>query len=251
MNKSIIILLSLTLFSQVLWADDIVITADPWCPYLCEPESDMPGFMVEIAQQVFKKAGHNLIYKHEPWARALRNSRMGTNNGSIGAYKSDAPDHIFTAEELGVSTTLFFIKKGTAWRYNSTVSLEKITIGVIRGYSYGGELDAYVKKHQKNWKKVQISDSLHSLVKKLLAGRIDTFPDDRMVVNWYVKKNNLSGKLQEAGLAVDSEKLYIAFSPKLKSSQKYAEILSNGIGEFRKNGQLSKILSRYGLEDWK
>jgi len=251
MKPLIILFLSLTFFSQTLWADDIVIAADPWCPYICEPESDTPGFMVEIAEQIFQKAGHKLIYKAEPWARALRNSRIGKINGAIGAYKSDAPDHIFAEEELGVSTTPFFIKKGTAWKYDGPVSLEKVTIGVIRGYSYGNEVDAYVKKHQKNWERVQVSNSLNSLVKKLLVGRIDTFPEDRMVVNWYVKRNNLPEKLQEAGLAVDSEELYIAFSPKLKSSDNYRKILSNGIRVLRKSGQLSETLSRYGLQDWK
>lgn len=237
--------------APLLRAEELVIVADPWCPYVCEPKSDKPGFMVEIARTIFGKAGHTIHYKNEPWARVIKNTTNGKINGAFGAFKSDAVGHIFSDEELGMSTMPFFVKTGTAWKYSGLDSLTNVTLGVIRGYSYRDEIDAYVKKHRKNSKRVQVSNTLDSLIKKVMVGRIDTFPDDRMVVGWYLKQNNLSGKLQEAGLAVEAEELYIAFSPKLQSSKEYADILSKGIEAIRNNGELSRIMSRYGLKDWK
>lgn len=57
--------------------------------------------------------------------------------------------------------------------------------------------------------------------------------------------------IQAKGVAVKPEKACIAFSPALPQSEKYAEILSAGIAELRKSGELKQILSKYGLEDWK
>jgi polar amino acid transport system substrate-binding protein len=251
MKKFLMLAVVTMMIAPLLRAEELVVTADPWCPYVCEPESDKPGFMVEIARTIFGKAGHTIHYKNEPWARVIKNTTNGKINGAFGAFKSDAPGHIFAKEELGVSTILFYVEKGTSWKYSGPASLANVTLGVIRGYSYGDEVDAYVQKYRKNSKRVQVSNTLDSLVKKLMVGRIDAFPDDRMVVEWYLEQKNLSGKLQEAGLAVEAKELYIAFSPKLQSSKEYADILSKGIETIRKNGELSRILSRYGLKDWK
>jgi len=57
-NLSIIaLLLSLFLISPAI-ADTITIRADVWCPYNCEPDSEKPGYMIEIVQKnicYFKK----------------------------------------------------------------------------------------------------------------------------------------------------------------------------------------------------
>lgn len=251
MKKLIAFCFVTLLFSQVLWADDIKIYADPWCPYSCEPGSEKPGFMVEITGVIFEKAGHKLIYKTKPWARVIKGTSTGSINGAFGAFKSDAPDHIFSAEEIGVSNTPLFVKKDSSWRYKGSASLEKVALGVIRGYSYGTAVDTHVKKYPKNQKKVQFSNTLDTLVKKLQKGRIAAFPEDRVVFSWYVKQNNLSGQFKEAGVASVAENLYIAFSPKIAASKEYAKIFAKGIRKMRKNGELSKILAKYGLKDWK
>lgn len=242
---------SIVLFSQFVFADEIILAADPWCPYDCEANSDKPGFMIEIAQSIFEKAGHQVTYKVQPWARVLKNTKDGKINGAVGAFISDAPDCVFSTEELGLSTTFFYGKKGTTWKYSNIASLEGKTVGVIRGYSYGEALDAYVKKHQKNSKKVQLSNTLDSLAKKLLKGRIDIFPEDSMVAGFHFQQNNIAGEFQKVGLLNEAEKVYIAFSPKLESSKNYVKLIDSGMKALRKSGELSKILARYGLKDWK
>jgi len=240
-----------SIYSQATFADEIVIAADPWCPYACEPGSEKPGFMVEVTRKIFEKSGHNIVYKNKPWARALSDSRNGKTNGVFGAFKSDAPNHAFPSEAIGMSTTPFYVKNDADWKYSDTTSLTKVTLGVIRDYSYGDNIDNYLKKTPEERGKIQIVTTLESQVKKLIHGRITTFPEDRMVVGWYLKKNNLTGQLKEAGIAIEAEDLYLAFSPKLEASKQYTKIFDEGIIALRKNGTLAKILNRYGVSDWK
>jgi len=47
-----------------------------------------------------------------------------------------------------------------------------------------------------------------------------------------------------------AEEVYIAFSPAISSSKKYAAILDEGIKRLRKEGRLAEILGKYNLEDW-
>jgi len=42
-------------------------------------------------------------------------------------------------------------------------------------------------------------------------------------------------------------KAYIAFSPKLQTSKKYAKILSKGMVEIKESGQLDEIIKKYKL----
>lgn len=61
---SLALLLAVVL--QCARAETITIVADPWCPYNCEPGSDEPGFMVEIARRVFAEAGIEVRYETVP-----------------------------------------------------------------------------------------------------------------------------------------------------------------------------------------
>lgn len=65
------------------------------------------------------------------------------------------------------------------------------------------------------------------------------------------KAIGLLDKIKPAGYGVEPAYIYIAFSPNRPESPMLAQQLSDGIRELRSNGQLKKILDRYGLLDWK
>jgi ABC-type amino acid transport substrate-binding protein len=44
--------------------------------------------------------------------------------------------------------------------------------------------------------------------------------------------------------------LYIGFSPENPNSQVHADIFDRGINAMRENGELKRILTLYGAEDW-
>ncbi len=132
-------------------------------------------------------------------------------------------------------------------------SLEKAAIGVIKDYSYGEIFDKYVKDNSKNSKRIQIvfgADAFKSNSKKLMIGRLTAFVEDKMVAFSYLKKMGMTDKVTIAG-ELSKDNVYIAFSPKRKTSKKYAKILSDGMVRLRKSGKLNKILAKYGLKDWK
>ncbi|MCF8076816.1 MAG: transporter substrate-binding domain-containing protein [Desulfotignum sp.] len=72
------------------FAGDLLRAADPWCPYNCEEADPHPGFMVEMARQVFEKHGIRVTYVTVPWAHAIYGTRTGQYDGIIGAGRIDA-----------------------------------------------------------------------------------------------------------------------------------------------------------------
>lgn len=249
---SILFLLSLII---VTMADEITIVADPWCPFSCEPGSSKPGYMVEVAQKVFAKAGHTIKYSNLDWDVAIEKSRKGEYNGIIGAYIEDAPDFVFPANSLGNAGNVFFVKEDEKWKYTGIASLSKIKVGKIKGYSYGDALDKEFDVQEKagNLFVATGDDALGVLVDKLMSGEIQAIIEDPAVLSDYLVENvmlDILGQLKEAGNEGKPSPVYIAFSPKNPKSKEYAKILSDGIQAMIGSGEMAKILLKYEIKKW-
>ena len=234
-------------------ATEILLVADPWCPYNCEQTDTHPGFMVEIARHIFEKCGHTVKYINVPWARAIYGTREGQYDGIIGTGRDETPDFVFPDIEQGLARHTFYVKKGNPWRYDGLDSLEDITLGVIKNYSYGNLFNQYIQPNQHNPKRVQVVSGENGLalnIRKLMENKIDALIEDRAVFQHHLRQTNTTDPFEEAGVA-DREKVYIAFSPNMKKAETYADLLTRGMKTLRESGKLSEILKKYGLQDWK
>lgn len=233
-------------------AATITIAADQWCPYNCEPGSATPGFMIEIAQKVLGEAGHTIEYSNLPWSRAIDEARKGKYTAIVGAAKDDAEDFVFPGNALGISKTVFAIRKGDPWKYSGIASLAGVSVGTIQDYSYSEEFDAYVAANAKDSAKIQVAtgeDALSTNIKKLEAKRIGAFVEDNAVLQYELKQAGKAGAFDVAGDLGDAE-LFIAFSPALPESKEYARLLGEGVAKLRASGELATILAKYGVSDW-
>ncbi|MDF1877156.1 transporter substrate-binding domain-containing protein [Sulfurimonas sp. SAG-AH-194-L11] len=249
--KKIILLVSI--FCTVAFGDIITIVGDEWCPYNCKVTDKNQGYLVDIARVIFEKNGHTVKYTvSSSWNQAILDTKNNKYNAIIGAYKSDAKDFIFPSLSQGVSANAFFTKKKTQWKYTGVNSLHDITIGAIKSYSYGAVLDKYIQENKNNHNRVQLisgNRAIYHNAKKLLYDTIDVMIEDPYVLKYYFKEKNSHVPFKTVG-TIDIDNIYIAFSPNNPHSKKYARILSQGINDLRKNGELNKILSKYGLYDW-
>lgn len=252
-RTTIITLLFLLLFGNLFGAEKIIIAADAWMPFNGEPGSSKPGYMIEIAEKIFTGAGYDFEYKILPWSRAIKEAELGNINGIIGAFYNDAPNFVFPAEELAIVQNGFFVLKGTNWKYTGNQSLLTINLGLITDYSYGEELDTFFKNNkEKGYFQFNYGENpLEKNINKLLSKRIDVILESTSVFLYKTNEMGISHKIKAAGKVEGSEKAYIAFSPTNRHSQTYARILSEGIAELRKSGELKIILQKYGLKDWK
>jgi len=255
MILSVFILLPATAFS-----DTILLKSDTWCPYNCALDAKLPGYTIEVAKKIFEKAGHKLKYEIVPWSRALKLVKEGDITAIVGVTKNEAPELIFPEQEFGISVIHFFKRKGFAWTFAGTESLKTVRVGIMDDYEYGSELDEYFENN-KNTKKVQIIKAKEPLVlniRKLLRKRIDVIPEDKAAFINTANSMRVWDKIEDAGIdpisskeGLDESKLYIAFSPKNPKSKEYAKLITDGIEQMRLSGELSNILAKYKLTDWR
>jgi polar amino acid transport system substrate-binding protein len=230
----------------------ITLVADQWCPYNCEPNSDRPGFMIEIAEYAFGEAGFEVAYLNVPWARAINDTRLGEYDGLVGAGREETPDFIFPEHPLGVAAHTFYTPRDSLWRYSGISSLKNVVLGVIKDYSYGDLYQSYIVHNEDNPRRVQVvagETGLDKNLRKLQAGRISALVEDRNVLQFHLLQTKGYKDITEAGLAY-REEVYIAFSPSLERSAVYADILSRALPKLRASGKLEEILMKYGIEDW-
>lgn len=86
---------ALLFFPCAVQADTIRIKADEWCPFNCLPDTDSKGYMIELAEKIFEKAGHRIKYEVMPWSRSIDHARKGKIEAIAGATKGEVPTFIF------------------------------------------------------------------------------------------------------------------------------------------------------------
>lgn len=234
-------------------ADVITLRSDLWCPYACDPKSDRPGFMVEIAREVFKKHGHTIDYSLMNWARAIADVRIGKFDALLGCSKGDAEGFVFPKVPTGIMSSHYFVLESNPWNYSGVDSLKNKSFGVINEYSYGDAIDEQIKKKNPALKAVAGAEPLSRMIQMTENKRLDGFVENPVVLEYnlsLLKKDKKLFKAASPNLANDPD-LFISFAPGLPKSKEYARILDEGMNELRKSGKLKAILSRYGLEDWK
>lgn len=232
-------------------ADTITIRADSWYPMNGDPGADKPGYMIELARAVFEPAGHTVDYGVMPWERAVNSVRSGDYDCVVGAYKEDAPDFIFPEESWGDDETHLWVTADSNWRYTGLDSLDGKNIGLIGGYAYADDFDAYTENHPGQVQFINANNALEQNIKKVIGGRIDTTAESPSVMRAKLKDLGMDGKLVSAGPLAEPVPMYIACSPATGNSETYTDLIDSGTRKLRESGELKTILDRYGLEDWK
>ncbi|MEW5775017.1 MAG: transporter substrate-binding domain-containing protein [Thermodesulfobacteriota bacterium] len=246
--------LALLIMPALAAAESITIYSDEWCPHNCAPDSEKPGYMIEIAKAVFGKAGHTVTYKVKSWDESLEAAQKGSCDAIVGAVPTEAPGLVFPTEAQGASQMIFLAKADSKLAYAGVDSLADIKIGVIEDYVYDqGELDAYIAQNKDNPAKVRVTSGNNALdlcIGQLVKGEVDMIVADSAVVNYRLLVMGLADMVKEVGQDT-LDPIFMAFSPKNPKAKEYAKMVSDGVKQLRASGELKKMLGSYGLKDWR
>jgi len=236
--------------------ETLILAADFWCPYNCDPGSEHPGYAVELAREIFAAVGVEIEYQRLNWSRALLLARNGEVSGLIGVTPAEAPELVFPDEPIGVARNSFWVGVESSWRYQGPDSLQGLSVGVIRDYDYGHPFNTLLHEPKSGLTVQWLSGetALIQNIRKLAAGRVDMLIEDDAVFRYTVRSLNMQNRFRRAGIEEGPDEdsfVYIAFSPDLPDAAHLAEILSRGLNRLRRTGRLQMILAEYGLQDWK
>lgn len=227
----------------------IELRADLWFPVNGKPHAARPGFGIEILNAVWAPAGYDLDYQLMPWRRSLDLVHAGKADCVIGAYLTDAPEMLYPLEPLAFDGIALYMLAGRTLDYRGPASLSDYHVGVIGGYSYGAEFDAWVDGNRDNPKVavMQGSEALEKNIRKLLSGRLDVVVESPLVMQTMLEAMNLSGQIHRVASVSEAMPIFVACGPG-RGAREWLRVYDQGIRELRESGKLAGIYRRYGID---
>jgi len=232
--------------------EKIILAADYWCPYNCDPKDKNPGYLVELAKKAFEIYDIDVEYKLMPWSEALLAVKEGRINGVIGFDKEDH-DLLVTRMPQAYSMIGTFTRKDSNWVYDNLQSFDNQTITLILDYNLGRLVKQYfATNYVLNPKLFIVEAGDHAVgnaINNLLEKKVNIYIEDEKVVNHYIIQNNLSAYIRNAGATNKNnpEPIFIAFSHKLKTSESYVRMLEEGIESLGAIGDLGHLQKKYEI----
>lgn len=231
-------------------ADKLRLISDVWCPYICDPSEGQPGYAVELSRQALTE--HEIEVTIAPFSRALRAVAVGHYDGVLAASPAHNPDLIFPQETVGFYGNHFIVRANDDWKFHDLTSLQQMRLAAIKSYDYGPVLNDYIQRKQGTpWITLVTGEQMvERNLNMLLSEHIDVYLETEYVAFYTAKKLGLDQHFRIAGEQGSSTPLFIGFSPQSKSSAGYAREFDRGVRKLRRNGQLQKLLNKYGIKDW-
>jgi len=167
--------------SVASFSDQIKVANNDWVPY---NTVDGKGLVDQVVKEAFALVGHDLVYVILPWKRAYMSVMVGETDITYPwSYTEDRVAEItYNKSPLIVHRSIFWYKKGTDFSWEEYGDLAKYSIGGKLGSADTAALEEVGIRV--DW----VNDEMINL-KKLLAGRIDTFPMNEVVGNQVIKQN--------------------------------------------------------------
>ncbi len=248
--KKVFLLCSVIFFPILVSAKDQVIqfATDPWPPYFLESEHSSvdKGIGVDLVQAVFSRLeGVRPSFPKVPWKRALMEVQSGSKDAVALLLKTpEREEHmLFTVPVIQTEGMLLFHKnrfpQGFEWQ--TVEDLKPYKLGVVRGYSYGPLLDAFIANHDKVFE-VTTSQQLFSMLKRQ---HIDLISESLSVANGLSQEQGWHSKLGISQKPVNTDVLHFAVSKRSPFAHLLPE-MNRIIEQMAKDGEIDKIIGIHG-----
>jgi len=236
-------LLVTLLFTTNLFAETIRITNGEWEPFLSN-YSYQYGLDSHIVTEAFKLEGITVEWGFFPWQRAYQHAKDGNNwDASCCWWPDDETKNEFLASDAITTTSfVFFHLKSYDFEWKSLEDLQGIKIGVTAKYDYGQAFMAAIAAKTLD---IEFTTKDQFNYKKLLAGRIQIFPNDPSVGSAQIRNslspeqaNLLTYHPKEFGIST----LHLIVSKDNKRNKYILDKFNSGLKKLKASGQFQQML---------
>lgn len=252
LNALSLLLLISQSFSFSAKADTITVWGEYHPPLNGNPGDVDPGFMIEIAQLIFAKNGHDMEYILGPRSRGVKMVQDGEIDCVVNAKIKDHHYLAFPDEPWGYHAATLFALPDSNFKYTDVTQMEDVFLGAIADLRYdNGLLDEYIESGNENIFFAYGENAMSQQVKKLLKGRTDVMVSCPLLMR---------GQLDLLGVDASDVKvvgeikpfvgMFLACGSEQKRTQQYIAEINETLPKLRASGELQTILDKYGQIDW-
>jgi polar amino acid transport system substrate-binding protein len=226
-------------------AQTLVLAAAESAPTAYMDHGKQTGLLVDVVEEVFKRAGYRVELRLMPWARCILEVKDGKIDGIFSIYLTPERQAFlsYADEVLITQVQAFFVRKDSAITFDGDLKkLSELRIGIVNQTSYGPRLDAALKNGL--FKTVDTAHSAASNVQKLLHDRVDVIPSYRHVVLDTARTLGVAGDIKELAPAIEAIPSYLAFSNK-RDYTKVIGAYNHALRAMKRDGSYDAIFNKY------
>ena len=228
-------------------SDEVILTADNWCPYTCTDTNAHKGLLVEVVSAAFNEVGLTTKYEYRvSWIRAVQNVKFGLADVLLAADEEDTNDVKLVTNFYFYDETIFAVLKNHSILLNEAKDLFNYKIGVLEDYGYdnGGRWEDYIEHHPDSIK-ISTSQGEPHLLNLLVRNRIEI-----AIMNWDVAKNAILNNPKFANVEIIRKnalsKLTIGFTHS-KRGEHFRKMFIKGFSQLVKTNKLKEIYNKYNV----
>jgi len=243
----------------------LVIVGEEFPPFEFVQNKKVVGIDIDISSQIFNKMNIPVEYHIMPWSRAWVMIERGAADAVFSTSRKNhrEPFVIFPNENMWESQFVFFVRKD---KYDpnfngyQTAIDKHLKIGIIRGNSYHSSFwKAFPCKNGAVCFQGEISDSsilnsqldlgsnVETNLKKLIGGRFDLFPCDKIMGMYAAKLFGFHNKITFYEKVLFSKGYPMAFAKKssFTNINVIADQFEKELVNLKKIGNYQKILDNW------
>lgn len=222
--------------SPALATERLVLVTEEYPPYNM---SDAKGHVVGVATDIVRALLEAAGYQHElavyPWARAIAMARNQLNTCVYSMSRTPEREALYKwIGPLVFNDWTLFARSGTS-RPGHMEELLNMRIGSYQG-------DAIVSWLQTRGYQVDVAPSDDANPRKLLAGRIDFWATGRLIGQYRLQQQNITGI--EPVLSFNRSEMYLACNRQLPDEQ--VKLLNATLAGLDKRGVIKRIYANHG-----
>jgi polar amino acid transport system substrate-binding protein len=229
---------------SVCFAETVrIIAEDDWYPYSAKSDGGAHGIAVDIVRAAFKAEGVDVAFDVMNYDRGMELVREGEALGCFDAPRTHEIEesYLWHDKALFPARSFFYAPSDYQGIISNLQGVAGKKVGFTQGYGYGDAVDS----DQKMIKEYSLNDK--TLIRKLMAKRLDFIVLFEKVANYLVPQMDVVGKIKPVSRA-DSIDIYVAFSKRHPEGKKYRDIFSSGFRKIEEDGTYQKILAEWDVK---
>ena len=226
---------------------DVRLVALDYPPYVTQKNGKAVGLTADVVTEAFERMGKTVSIEFFPWGRMLNMLATGEADGLFTIKKTPERESSmrYSAKPLIVQDYVFFVKKGSATRFDGDfAALRSASIGVVTATSYGARFDEAAKAGL--FRILDPAPTYEQTFKKLLAGRVDAVVCSRLVGLSVLKRLNAESMVEISGPPSETTGSYLVFT-RTKDLSEVARRFDEIFDGMESDGTLRKISRKHGF----
>jgi len=222
--------------TSVCAAERLVLATEEYPPYnMSDTRGHVVGLSTDIVKALLDAAGYEYDITIYPWARAIGMARTQVNTCVYSMSRTPEREALYKWIGPLVSNEWALFAPAKASRPASLDETANMRIGSYQG-------DAIVSYLQTRGHIVDAAPNDDVNPKKLLAGRIDYWATGRLIGQYRLAQQGISGI--EPVLVFNRTEMYLACQKQLPDEQ--VKLLNNTLAGLEKRGVIRKIYAAHG-----